>query len=43
MFPVSDWASDALISLPLHPQLDEADLACVVATLAEGVAATRMR
>ena len=33
-FPNSDWASEALISLPLHPNLAEADLTRVVAALA---------
>jgi len=34
-FPASDWASDALLTLPLHPQLDDADLGRVAEALAE--------
>jgi UDP-4-amino-4-deoxy-L-arabinose-oxoglutarate aminotransferase len=37
-FPNSDWASEALISLPLHPGLAEGELARVAEALAESLA-----
>jgi len=36
-FPASDWASGALVTLPLHPRLDDTDLARVTETLAHAV------
>jgi dTDP-4-amino-4,6-dideoxygalactose transaminase len=36
-FPASDWASEALVTLPLHPRLDDADLARVTETLAQAL------
>jgi dTDP-4-amino-4,6-dideoxygalactose transaminase len=36
-FPVSDWASDALLSLPLHPRLDERSQLLVAGELAKAV------
>jgi dTDP-4-amino-4,6-dideoxygalactose transaminase len=32
-FPVSDWASESLISLPLHVELSRTDLEVVVSAL----------
>jgi len=37
-FPVSDWASDALITLPLHPHMSRADLERVADVLARAAA-----
>ncbi|HLF67969.1 MAG TPA: DegT/DnrJ/EryC1/StrS aminotransferase family protein [Gaiellaceae bacterium] len=36
-YPVSDWASDALVTLPLHPQLDDDHLARVVGALGQAL------
>jgi dTDP-4-amino-4,6-dideoxygalactose transaminase len=36
-FPASDWASGALVTLPLHPRLDDTDLARVTEALAQAV------
>jgi dTDP-4-amino-4,6-dideoxygalactose transaminase len=38
--PASDWASGALITLPLHLHLDEEDLERVVEHLASALAST---
>jgi dTDP-4-amino-4,6-dideoxygalactose transaminase len=38
-FPVSDWASESLVTLPLHLHLDNADLARVARELAGAVVA----
>lgn len=40
-FPVSDWASHHLLSLPLHPHLDEADLRTVTEGLSRALADER--
>ena len=40
-YPVSDWASGALITLPLHPHLGGADLERVISALTRGLDATR--
>ena len=40
-FPVADWASEALLTLPLHLHLDEADLRRVRDALARALAAER--
>ena len=36
-FPGSDWASGALVTLPLHIRLDDTDLARVTEALAQAV------
>ena len=36
-FPASDWASEALVTLPLHPRLDDTDLARVTEALAQAL------
>jgi dTDP-4-amino-4,6-dideoxygalactose transaminase len=41
MYEGSDWASDSLLTLPLHVRLDEADLEHVVSRLAGALASTR--
>jgi dTDP-4-amino-4,6-dideoxygalactose transaminase len=40
-FPVSDWASETLVTLPLHPHLHGGDLERVVDELAAAVQAVR--
>ncbi len=40
-YPVSDWASDALITLPLHLHLGETELERVVASLGRALEATQ--
>jgi dTDP-4-amino-4,6-dideoxygalactose transaminase len=36
-YPVSDWASDCLLTLPLHPHMSRRDIERVVRALAEGI------
>jgi dTDP-4-amino-4,6-dideoxygalactose transaminase len=40
-YPVSDWASGALITLPLHPHMGDEDLERVRSALGRALAATR--
>jgi dTDP-4-amino-4,6-dideoxygalactose transaminase len=40
-YPVSDWASNALITLPLHLHLGETELERIVASLSRALEATR--
>jgi dTDP-4-amino-4,6-dideoxygalactose transaminase len=40
-YPASDWASSALVTLPLHLHLDDDDVEHVVATLEHALSATR--
>jgi dTDP-4-amino-4,6-dideoxygalactose transaminase len=36
-FPASDWASEALVTLPLHPRLDDTDVERVTEALAQAL------
>lgn len=40
-YPASDWASSALVTLPLHLHLDEGDLDRIVSSLRRALMATR--